>query len=991
MKNKILALAVTTILLTSMLIISIPITPTSASPNVIYVPTDYSTIQAAVNAASPGDTVFVWNGTYYEQVVVNKSLTLEGQGDLTILKPSAGDLTQVFDGLFWYGSPNTKQIAGIIVANVSDGSDVTIKNLKVDESNVTTKPTGANYLTGIFYRETGGTTDTVNIVGTGAWSGGDRAYGIYLSAATNTVSVEIKGSTITNYDKNAIEAMGNKLTFNIHDNVLTGRGSVTDEVQNGINAGRGSVGTVNSNTISNMVYGPETWWCAGIMFYDLIEYGSGSVAGNTITDCQIGVIFINCNGSAQGNTINGGTVGLLGLSSEPEQSGTWTASFVNNTVSGVKDSPGYDNAAIDAQTFNAGASLTVTIQNNTLTGGGSTDADGVYIDGDSGSVTATISDNIISGWNYGINLASACVAGATITGNNITGTYLGIRMENATGVQICDNRIIDFTKGGIVTRGAKDIFIEGNIISTTLHDEAPNGIDIGTYSGTNGIVRENEISDCSWKDFTGDYETSWSGSGILVIESGDSLEISGNIVYDCDVGMDIESDSMNITHNCIDPNIYGFVFWNANPKVNYNNIYNNTQYGVYRTYDLTGTLDAENNWWGDASGPSGVGPGTGDAVSGNVDFEPWLSCYTPYTTTMLYIDPPTIDKNAIEESTTFTVEVKIANVTDLYGFDLKLTWNDTLLDLASVGYQANLNIIWTDWDVAMNNTGAGWYRLVAHERTAENGFTGDATLINLTFHIKYGPCYIEEGYQLSTLIHFALVKLSDSNSDPICTKVQDAKYTIHALKPKLEMRPSIINIRKFHETITIEIWLLNASKVYDYAFNITYDTEILDAVDVEWGNFLPGPYSHKSIYIDEPNGVIEISLAETEQAPPANGDGLLVTITFHHKTIVWKDCPGWDNLLNCTIGFNWWKLSVRCPQPREITGSLVAINNTEYSYIPIQGDVNSDGKVDIFDLRIVAAYYDQSQPEKCDLNCDGTIDIFDLVYVAKNFGFESDC
>ena len=34
---------------------------------------------------------------------------------------------------------------------------------------------------------------------------------------------------------------------------------------------------------------------------------------------------------------------------------------------------------------------------------------------------------------------------------------------------------------------------------------------------------------------------------------------------------------------------------------------------------------AEENWWGDASGPGGDGPGTGTSVSGNVDFTPWAA------------------------------------------------------------------------------------------------------------------------------------------------------------------------------------------------------------------------------------------------------------------------------------------------------------------------------------------------------------------------------
>ena len=39
----------------------------------------------------------------------------------------------------------------------------------------------------------------------------------------------------------------------------------------------------------------------------------------------------------------------------------------------------------------------------------------------------------------------------------------------------------------------------------------------------------------------------------------------------------------------------------------------------------TGIVDARDNWWGDASGPSGAGPGSGDAVTTNVDFNPWLT------------------------------------------------------------------------------------------------------------------------------------------------------------------------------------------------------------------------------------------------------------------------------------------------------------------------------------------------------------------------------
>jgi len=46
---------------------------------VIHVPDDFFSIQAAINNATPGDTVFVHQGIYYENIVVNKSISLIGE------------------------------------------------------------------------------------------------------------------------------------------------------------------------------------------------------------------------------------------------------------------------------------------------------------------------------------------------------------------------------------------------------------------------------------------------------------------------------------------------------------------------------------------------------------------------------------------------------------------------------------------------------------------------------------------------------------------------------------------------------------------------------------------------------------------------------------------------------------------------------------------------------------------------------------------------
>jgi pectin methylesterase-like acyl-CoA thioesterase len=58
---------------------SVASTPAYAASTIV-VPLHFPTIQAAVDAAAPGDTIKVMSGTYTEEVVIGKDVNLRGAG-----------------------------------------------------------------------------------------------------------------------------------------------------------------------------------------------------------------------------------------------------------------------------------------------------------------------------------------------------------------------------------------------------------------------------------------------------------------------------------------------------------------------------------------------------------------------------------------------------------------------------------------------------------------------------------------------------------------------------------------------------------------------------------------------------------------------------------------------------------------------------------------------------------------------------------------------
>jgi len=443
-----------------------------SSGNILYVggngTGNYSKIQDAINDSLDGDTVYVFNGTYYENVKVNKSINFIGEDrETTIID---GNQIGIVVRIIAHGV----NISGFTIQNCTRGANYAGIKIYSNHNIIRDNIIRLNnvYAYGIWLGDYNSPSNNNTITGNNICS--NKGYGIRLFQSSNNI---ISGNNIS---KNSC---GISITSHSNNNIIINNNISSNFMSSGILlSGDSDLNTIIGNTISS---NKEN----GINLY---YSNNNNITGNNISSNNRRGIFTyqSSNNYIEGNNIISNNKAGIDLEN-PSKRNVIKGNNISLNQEGIRLYSNNNNITGNNISSNNGSGIFISnyfyhAYNNTVTGNKiiSNNGYGIYFDSSSNTIT---NNDIISNNDNGLKIVSS--------NNYIEG-----------------NNIISNNGNGILLWSSSNTITENNITSNSGY-----GIKIKSYGDNNDIYHNNFIDntdnaydegDNIWDD--GEYGNYWS-------------------------------------------------------------------------------------------------------------------------------------------------------------------------------------------------------------------------------------------------------------------------------------------------------------------------------------------------------------------------------------------------------------------------------------------------------------------------------------------------
>ena len=453
---------------------------------------DFSSIQAAINAAISGDTLSLAGETFTEPFTVSKSLTIQGAGtENTILQAAESQalatsrVISVTEGVTITISGVTIRYGKVSGTTFPDGYGAGIFSqgtLNVSQSAIVSNT--ATYAAGLYIDE-GGSANIVDATFSGnicsatyGCAGGIHANQVVILNVSNSTFLRNTGNGIYIFDSTALNVSDSDFISNqTNGTYIQGRGI---QISGSTAAITGSTFQSNQGNGINIL-GESTATVTGSTFQSNQDSSIGISGESTAT--ITGCIF-------QSNTTpnSGGGISVYSFSHLILSDSTFEGNQAGDSGGAIRSSQHGDlvitNVTFEGNTADFGAGIynynhgTISISNVTFEGNiGAINGGGFYNSGDSVAVltNTTFYSNSASSYGgriYNYNGSRLDVSNSTINGNTAGESGAGIHnfqvaTLTVTNVTIAGNSA-DLNGGGISNEFFSVLNLSGSIIAGSL-------------------------------------------------------------------------------------------------------------------------------------------------------------------------------------------------------------------------------------------------------------------------------------------------------------------------------------------------------------------------------------------------------------------------------------------------------------------------------------------------------------------------------------------